>query len=195
MEYDKTRFGIAYVLGKKERKVNKAKYEKIERELTCCSLQYIQYVLQMNYKKRQKFVHCEILFCYKANLDYAEAYGVYEKDGVMIQKREFKNPAYRFRFLSITSSEFDLIYDFCQKQLNKPFDYQSASWRLLIYPPKCTGKLWWCASFVHAALKKIDMLTNYRINTLDNDELIKLIKNNYRIIQGVNPGNFTNVRI
>lgn len=195
MEYDKSRIGIAYVDGKKERRQNKDKYKKLESDMSCCSLQYIQYLLQMKYKKSQKYVHSEILFCYGKNSNVADSYGVYEASGVTRQQREFTNPSYKFIFLNVTLREFDMIHDFCKSQLGKDFDYTAASWRLLIYPPKCKGNKWWCASYVHAALKKIGLLRDYRLNTLDNDDLISLLRKSNRICSGLNPGDFKNVTV
>lgn len=199
MEYDKTRIGIAYVNGVKERRLNKKKYKKLEREIPCCSFQYVQYLLQMNYKKRQKYVHSEILFCYGKSSSTADSFGVFEGTGVTRQQREFGNRAYNFIFISVSMPEFDTIFNFCNEQLKKPFDYTAASWRLLIYPPKSTNRSWWCASFVHAALKRIGLMTNYRLNTLDNDDLITLIEKSRefsgRLHTGMNPGDFRNLEV
>ena len=199
MGYDKSRIGIAYVSGAQERKINKKKYKNEESSMSCCTLQYGNYLLQMGYKKKQKYIHSEIIFCYNDNCSYADSYGVYENTGVTRGDREFSNKAYKFLFFSVSELEFDTIFAFCTKQLKKKFDYAAASWRLLIYPPKSDNLRWWCASFVHAALKTLNLLKDYRLNTLDNDDLVDLIRHSKeftsRVCSGLNPGDYRHIRV
>ncbi len=169
-------------------KQNAEKTKRQERDQGCCCACCLQSWVMSMYNARQTYVHCEVSFSIGPESINCLAYGVFAKEGVMEMKRTFSNPAYHWVYLSISHKEYLTAKAFCQRQVGKPFNAEATCWRLMVWPPKSDGKKWWCASFVHAVLKKIGLLLSYPINTLDVDDIVRLVsKSNRRIKIGASP--------
>ena len=179
--------GLAYVNREKEREFNKDKYEREDSDWSCCSIDSVRDWVIERYNSKQKYIHCELAFAIP-NGPNCLAYGVFEDKGVVEMQRTFSNKSYQWIFLTVTQEQYNSVIRFCKKQVGKPYDYSSTSWRLIACPIVADYKQWWCASFVHAALQKAGLLKHYTVNTLDVDDIVDLIsKHKKKIVQGSTP--------
>lgn len=178
-----TTIALAYVDRLKEREFNKERRKQHAAQdnngsCCCCCSPLRESVISL-YNSRQNFIHCEIAFPSEATGDQCLAYGVFGDRGVEEMKRTFSNPSYRYIHMNVTADQYTKAKVFCSRQKGKPYDAVAASWRLVIWPPRATGRSWWCASFVHACLQQMGMLKHYKLNTLDVDDIVSLIEQQY----------------
>lgn len=117
------------------------------------------------------------------------AFAAFGDGGVTPVLRPFSNKAYQFLHLRVTRTEYHEALNFATDQIGKPFDPKGASWRLMIRPVYPTHKRWWCASLSHAILKRAGMLVHYPLNTLDVDDVVRLVTttHEHRHIEGHMP--------
>ncbi len=175
-----SQIALAYVDRQKEREINEKRRRKMMKKTTFCSKSKL-YMIDF-YNSFQKYIHCEIIFLseqeQKQNNSNTNclAFAAFGDQGVVKIQRTFSNPSYRYIFLKVSKKQYDNAKKFCENQIGKKYDSQSASWRLLVWPiRKSINDTWWCASFVHACLQKIDLLKYYQINTLDVDDIVSLV--------------------
>lgn len=177
--------GIAYVNQKQYAELNAQKLKNQRDEHCCCSFKRCQIYFHSIYNSKQRNVHCEIVFPLDDETSKnCLAFGAFADKGVKKMTRSFSNPSYHWTYLSVTDEEYTKAMNFCLGQVGKQFDSSSAGWRLLIWPPKSNDDQWWCASLVHAALIKMGLLKNFRLNTLDVDDIVQLLAKSRRVIPG-----------
>ena len=185
------RMGIAYVDRTQERKINEAKYKKLESQRPFFSWDNI---IDW-YSRNQNYIHCEVVFPIDEGgikqTNNSLAFGVFSDKGVFKMERSFSNPAYSWVYLWVTVDEYFRARNFCENQVGKKYDHESTSWRLVLWPTfipdKDATERWWCGSFVHAVLQEIGMLKTHRLNTLDVDDIVRLVHNSTRKISAFVP--------
>ncbi|KKK90635.1 hypothetical protein LCGC14_2721030 [marine sediment metagenome] len=173
-----SQIALIYVDRQMERDENYKRRQKMMKKTTFCSKLKL-YMIDF-YNSFQKYIHCEIIFLSEQNKNNninCLAFAAFEDQGVVKTQRTISNPSYCYIFLKVSKKQYDNAKKFCEYQVGKNYDSQSASWRLLVWPiRKSINNTWWCASFVHACLQKIDLLKYYQINTLDVDDIVSLVK-------------------
>lgn len=170
---------LAYIDRKKEKEINSKKYEEMMKQIKCCSLSKLKFYMTNIYNSFQKYTHCEIIFLSESTIRKKNinclAFAAIADQGLVRIERTFSNPAYRYIFFNVSKEEYNNAKKFCESQVGKQYDFKGASWRLLVWPISGNNNCWWCASFVHACLKKIGKLKYYEINTLDVDDIVDLV--------------------
>lgn len=157
------------------------------------------------YSERQTYIHVEIAFPLSSitqeqkaefNIKFPHAtplsecvlaFASFSDRGVVAQARPFTNPGYKFFHVNVSRMEFQQALAFALRQIGKPYDHTSASWRILVFPPNPSTKTYWCASLTHAILQHANILQHYPLNTLDCDDIIRLIEASPRVTTGILP--------
>lgn len=135
------------------------------------------------YLLNKKYVHCELALPNIEDSTSCIAYGVFSDQGVFKKTRTFSNPSYGCLILSVSQSELATISDFCTSHLNEPFDEKGYIWSPF-WQLKSKKKTWYCTSFVIAALQSIGILKGYPITSLDTDDIVKILSNHKKFING-----------
>ncbi len=182
--------GVAFVSREKDLKLNaKAYAEAAARRQTGCCLGWcfceLKRAVYDAYTSSREYIHCEIVFPTDGDRTKCVAYPVFsdgESSGVTKQMRTFSNPSYDMIYLTVNPTELKKIVNFCDEHVGDKFDYVATGWRFVVCPPEATRETWWCASFVHAALQEINILTDHRLNTLDVDDIRGELESNPRKI-------------
>jgi len=107
--------------------------------------------------------------------DSVLAFSAFGGEGSTVDIRNFSNQAYQTITLQVTQTEFHDALTFAYDHIGEDYDTAAASWRLMIWPPRHDpdNARWWCCSFAHAILQQANILVNYRINTIDVDDLVR----------------------
>ncbi len=199
------RLTICYISRERDQEFNSERHAEARENRTCCSVRSWKDRLIDMYSNRQENTHVEVAFPLNA-LTQAQrqaygvrvpkgvsieecvlAFGAFSNKGVVATARPFSNPGYRFIHVAVRRVEFTRALNFALKQNKKPYDSAGASWRLMVWPSPPTYKRWWCASLTHAILKKVGMLRHYMLNSLDVDDIVKLVKHSGRRRQAMTP--------
>lgn len=179
---------LAYMDRKRDREVNAERHAQARANRGCCSFSgWRERVIDM-YSSRQEFTHTEIVFridtlpeairrkyCRRARETDVLAIAAQGDRGAVAVARPFSNQGYAYFTISCTLAQYNRALHFALKQVGKPYDTAGASYRLLIFPAAPTTERWWCASLCHAILRKVGLLTYYPLNTLDVDNIVKLV--------------------
>ena len=159
------------------------------------------------YNSWQRYIHCEVAFPLDQAADVRRrgnpsrrllklkskgkarqvnvlAFASFKHVGVVMVERPFSNKAYGFYTLRVSRHEFEAALRFAKKCVGKPYD-DGASARIVCWPPESTGAAWWCASLTHAILQRAGFLCQYRVNTLDVDDIVTIMEDHERSIEGV----------
>ena len=138
-------------------------------------LQYLFHVIKEAisewYVSHQTYSHCEIAI--PNETEVCTAYGVFSSKGVFQDERTFKNPSYRWIFLETTEREFNLMRNFCVKQLGKEYD-PTGPFISVVKPRPCVTKFW-CVPFVVQALQKAGLCKFLNASALDVDDVIQYL--------------------
>lgn len=181
-----TWIGFAYVDRLTEMEINKElhKDEKYNTEKSAFATAYE--LITNLYVGNQRFVHCEIVFPMTDSEETGEylAYGVFSNVGVFCKKRTYKNPAYRIIYLRISPMESQIARDFCAPLVGKPFDAVGMRWSP-IWPQKVDNTRFYCISFSMTVLRRIGILKTYPPTSLDTDDIVELLDNHPRKLNGV----------
>lgn len=161
------------------------------------------------YNSWQKYIHCEVAFPFDAVRqarrkpgsskalmildsrgskaeENVVAFASFKHTGVKKIERSFSNKAYRYYTLKLTRTEFDKALRFAARCRGMPYD-DAASARVVCWPPASDGTKWWCASLTHAILQRAGFLKNYALNTLDVDDIEKLMRRHNRSVESALP--------
>ena len=138
--------------------------------------------LSTMYYSYQTYVHCEIAFLYQdVTSRTCRAYGVFVEGGVFRKERSFTREGYNWLFMSVEADEHLRMYNFCEKQVGKPFDRQGA-FRSTFWPVDSYDRNegWWCIAFVVSAVQQAGMLKYYNAEAMDVDLFIAILKRHDR---------------
>jgi hypothetical protein len=141
------------------------------------------------YQKRQRFRHCEVAFFPSTNDDTCLAFGVFTNVGVWRNNRTFSNPNYTWINLTVSGEEYRNALHFCESCVGKGVDWEGLK-RLQFWPETTQGQrqqtsvspfasspdIFWCTSFTVSVLHRMNILTSYRSNSLDVDDVYDLLE-------------------
>lgn len=124
--------------------------------------------------------------------DFLVAIGAVEEKGVFALERVFKSTDYTTVKLKVTYKDLAtaMAYAFSQVRARKPYNFAMAGWRIFWAPQFYkSGGSHWCASLVHATLRRAGFLRHQRINTLDIPHIKSLVERSHHcvILGGMRP--------
>lgn len=142
------------------------------------------------YLARQKWFHIEIAF-FPPDVAAGNclAYGVNAKDGIVKRERTFAKKSYNWICLNTGDAGLvKRVKDFCEREYRKHIVYDTAgAHRVCLCPRKPAEGKAWCASFVVNALQQGEILKGYSAETLDVDDVVRMLLKHPWSIQTFTP--------